>query len=81
MLDSVQTKSAQNGLLERVFSEIPLDSHPVGNEVMEYLENKEPNDHNSATLNIDSNINHIDITLSWQPQSPMVVDSNMETYC
>ena len=78
-LISVHTKSATKGLeLNRVFSEIPLDSHPVGNEVMEYLENKETNtsDHNTARLNIDSNINHIDITtFIGAPVSPMVVDS------
>ena len=78
-LIQVHKNSAQNGLaLERVFSEIPLDSHPVGAEMMEYLESKEQktNDHNSATLNIDSNINHIDITAFLAaPVSPMVIDS------
>ncbi len=62
------------------FSEIPLDAHPVGNDLKKYLESL-PAFKNQPlpSFNIDSTISHIDITTAIEaPVSPIVIDSIWE---
>ena len=73
-LSNVHNVSGQGGLkLDRVFSEIPLDSHPTGEELKSFLEGRNVS---GASFNIDGDVDHIDITTALSSAvSPFVVDS------
>ena len=73
-LSNVHNVSGQGGLnLDRVFSEIPLDSHPAGEAIKAELASRGIS---GSKFNIDGEIDHIDITTAiGAPVSPLVVDS------
>ena len=62
------------------FSEIPLDTHPVGADLKTYLGSLEAfKDSGGPSFNIDSTISHINITTAIAaPVSPLVIDSIWE---
>ena len=77
----VHNESGKEGVgLYYAFSEIPLDAHPVGNDLQKYLSSlKAFEEQELPSFNIDSTVSHIDITTAIAaPVSPLVIDSIWE---